>query len=131
MILYDMQSEVDWFYTGPQTFEDMKSDPERAELTRVPCVLYDNGAGKVYGYDTLEALASKWAVPYSGDAQGTFSTILARMDGTYRAEGVAEVEEIATEAKATADTAAASVDEYMDALLGLNATDETGATDAE
>ena len=37
----------------------------------------------------------------------------------------------ADEAKATAGTAAASVDEYMDALLGLGATDETGATDAE
>ena len=37
----------------------------------------------------------------------------------------------ADEAKATADTAAASVNEYMDALLGLNATDETEATDAE
>ena len=37
----------------------------------------------------------------------------------------------AQEAKATADTAAAGVNEYMDALLGLNTTDETGATDAE
>ena len=37
----------------------------------------------------------------------------------------------ATDAKATADTAAANVNEYMDALLGLNATDETEATDAE
>ena len=37
----------------------------------------------------------------------------------------------ADEAKATAGTAAASVNEYMDALLGLNATDETEATDAE
>ena len=37
----------------------------------------------------------------------------------------------ADEAKTTADTAAASVNEYMDALLGLNATSETEATDAE
>ena len=37
----------------------------------------------------------------------------------------------ADEAKAAADTAAASVDEYMDALLGLNTTDETEANDAE
>ena len=37
----------------------------------------------------------------------------------------------ADEAKATAGTAAASVNEYMDALLGLNATNETEATDAE
>ena len=37
----------------------------------------------------------------------------------------------ADEAKATADTTAASMNEYMDALLGLNTTDETEATDAE
>lgn len=37
----------------------------------------------------------------------------------------------ADEAKATAGTTAASVNEYMDALLGLGATDETEATDAE
>ena len=40
-------------------------------------------------------------------------------------------EATADEAKATVDTAAASMNEYMDALLGLNATDETEATDAE
>lgn len=37
----------------------------------------------------------------------------------------------ADEAKATADESAASVNEYMDALLGLDATNGTGATDAE
>lgn len=37
----------------------------------------------------------------------------------------------ADEAKGAADTAAASMNEYMDALLGLDATDETEATDAE
>ena len=42
-----------------------------------------------------------------------------------------EAKGVADEAKATAGTAAASVDEYMDALLGLSATDETEATDAE
>lgn len=37
----------------------------------------------------------------------------------------------ADEAKSTADTAAASMNEYLDALLGLGATNETEATDAE
>ena len=37
----------------------------------------------------------------------------------------------ADEAKSTADTAAASMNEYLDALLGLNTTSETEATDAE
>lgn len=42
-----------------------------------------------------------------------------------------EAASVAGEAKQAADTAAASVNEYMDALFGLNATDETEATDAE
>ena len=46
-------------------------------------------------------------------------------------EAAATAQTTADEAKATADTAAASVNEYMDALLGLSATDETEATDAE
>ena len=57
---------------------------------------------------------------------------------TISAEKVEEIEKLTTaaqttadEAKTTADTAAASVNEYMDALLGLTTTDETGATDAE
>ena len=46
-------------------------------------------------------------------------------------EAAATAQNTADEAKATAGTAAASVNEYMDALLGLSATDETEATDAE
>lgn len=42
-----------------------------------------------------------------------------------------EAKTAADEAKSTAGTAAASVNEYMDALLGLGTTDETEATDAE
>ena len=42
-----------------------------------------------------------------------------------------DAQKAADEAKTTADAAAASVNEYMDALLGLNTTDETEATDAE
>ena len=47
------------------------------------------------------------------------------------AEAAATAQTTADEAKATADTAAVSVNEYMDALLGLSATSETEATDAE
>lgn len=47
------------------------------------------------------------------------------------AEAAATAQTTADEAKATAGTAAASMNEYLDALLGLDATDETGATDAE
>lgn len=39
--------------------------------------------------------------------------------------------ETAREAKAIAEQAGTSVNEYMDTLLGLNTTNETEATDAE
>ena len=44
---------------------------------------------------------------------------------------VDEAASVVGEAKQAADTAAASVNEYMDALLGLNTTNEMEATDAE
>lgn len=49
-------------------------------------------------------------------------------DASKKADKAASV---AGEAKQAADTAAASVNEYMDALLGLNTTDETEAANAE
>lgn len=49
-------------------------------------------------------------------------------DASKRADEAASV---AGEAKQAADTAAASMAEYMDALLGLNATDETEAANAK
>ena len=44
---------------------------------------------------------------------------------------IEEAKQTASEAGTTADTAAASMNEYLDALLGLNMTSETEATDAE
>lgn len=49
-------------------------------------------------------------------------------DATAKAD---EAKATSDEAKTAADTTAASMNEYMDALLGLGATDETEATDAE
>lgn len=131
MLLYDQGASVDWFYTGTQTYDEMKADPLHKALTEVPCVLYDNGLGEIYSFEPLESVCGRWAVPYTGNPEQDFSNLASAMTGTYKAPGVAEAQQTADEAKTTADTAAASVDEYMDALLGLSATDETEATDAE
>ena len=138
MQLYDQVSSITWAYGGEMTPEEMREGDLYNELFEVPCVLYDNGAGKVYRFEPLETVCARWAVPYTGNPTQDFDSLTAAMDGTYKAPGVAEVEEkaataqtTADEAKATAGTAAASMNEYMDALLGLNTTDETGATDAE
>lgn len=131
MKLYDQTSAIEWFYGTEMTAEEMRGDRRYDQLFREPCVLYDDGAGKVYRFETLAGLAARCAVPQSGPAEVVYERCAECLGGTYRAPGVAEVETIATEAKATADTAAASVNEYMDALLGLNTTDETEAIDAE
>ena len=152
MILYDQTSPIDWFYDGQLQPEDMRGSEMYGRLFEEPCVLYDDGAGRVYSFEPLAAIASRCAVPMTGDAESAFDSCMAVMSGTYRAPGVAEVEEkadaaqtaaqtasetaataqtTADEAKATADTAAASMNEYMDALLGLDTTDETEAADAE
>ena len=144
MILYDGGS-VDWVYEGWKTVDQMQGDPRYARLLSEPCVLYDNGNGRAYRYEPLADLAARWAVPQELAPEEVFAEVSARMAGTYKAPGVAEVEEkadaaqtaaqtaseTAATAQATADTAAASVNEYMDALLGLGTTDETEATDAE
>ena len=138
MLLYN-GGPVDWFYDGLKTEDEMRADERYSKLFDAPCVLYDNGYSKAYEFDTLEHVCSKMAVPYSDSAaQYSFQCVMAFLDGTYNAPGVDQVYDIAydarntaDEAKATAGTAAASVDEYMDALLGLSATDETEATDAE
>ena len=152
MQLYDMKSSVNWVRGGELSAEQMRGMKECSGLFSAPCVLYDDGAGRVYSFEPLADAAARWCVPQVGGTDAAFAELKARMDGTYKAPGVAEVEEkadaaqtaaqtasetaataqtAADEAKTTADTTAASVNEYMDALLGLNATDETEATDAE
>ena len=137
MYLYDGTSDVDFFYAGTMTHAEISEDPSLADLVSAPCVLYDDGAGRVYRFDRLDVLADRYGIDMTDDAEQTFASVLSAMEKIPpdRAEQALEMAETAQqaadEAKATAGTAAASVNEYMDALLGLSATDETEATDAE
>lgn len=137
MYLYDGTSDVDFFYAGTMTHAEISEDPSLADLVSVPCVLYDDGAGRVYRFDRLDVLADRYGVEMTDDAEQTFAAVRSAMDeiapdrAGQALEMAESAQQTADEAKTTADTAAASVDEYMDALLGLGATDETEATDAE
>lgn len=133
MKLY-VSGPVDWFYDGWKTEDEMRADKRFKTLFDVPCVLFDNGKDRVYRFTALETLCARWAVPYTGNADTDYDNLIAAMSGTYKAPGAAEAQATADEAKSIAEqagTAAASVNGYMDALLGLGATDETEATDAE
>ena len=151
--IYDKKSDIKWFYTGETlTAKQMMDRPEYEGMFRCTAILFTNGAGSAYYWRDLSDLAAEYAVPSSGDPEEVLELINNAANGTYRAPGVAEVEEkadaaqtaaqtasetaataqaAADEAKTTAGTAAASMNEYLDALLGLNTTDETEATDAE
>ena len=137
MYLYDGTSDVDFFYAGTMTHAEISEDPSLADLVSAPCVLYDDGEGRVYRFDRLDVLADRYGIDMTDDAEQTFASVLSAMEEIPpdRAEQALEIAETAQqaadEAKATAGTAAASVNEYMDALLGLDATSETEATDAE
>lgn len=137
MYLYDGTSDVDFFYAGTMTHAEISEDPSLADLISTPCVLYDDGEGRVYRFDRLDVLADRYGVAMTDDPEQTFAAVRSAMDepATDKAEQALQMAEsaqqAADEAKTAADTAAASVNEYMDALLGLNATDETEANDAE
>lgn len=130
MYLYDGTSDVDFFYAGTMTHAEISEDPSLADLISTPCVLYDDGEGRVYRFERLDVLADRYGVEMTDDADQTFSAVRSAMDepATGKAE---QALQMAESAQQTADTAAASVNEYMDALLGLDATNETEATDAE
>lgn len=117
MILYDGVSDIDWFYDGKKTAEDMKYSDEYRALFDEPCILYDNASGKVYGFDPLDAVASRWGVPYYGSPDDVFGLILSVIDGTYNAPGVDRAVNIADEAKAIAEQA--GTDPQLQALASM------------
>lgn len=59
MIFYDGHSDINWFYDGIMTFDQMKNTAKYKEVTEVPVVLRDNGAGKVYGYERADKYAMR------------------------------------------------------------------------
>ena len=135
MQLYDGTSDIDWFYDGPKTRAKMDGDSRYPQDGRA--VLHDDGAGKVYSWQLLDVLCDAFDVTKTEDARADFDAVATAMEEIHpdRAEQALEIAETAKataeEAKTTTDTAAASMNEYLDALLGLDATNETEATDAE
>lgn len=117
MLLYDMKSSIYWFYDGSKSAEEMATDEQYHDLFSVPCVLFDDGCGKVYGFDTLENVALRFAVPYIGGPEQVFNDVKAKEAGTYKAPGVAEAQATAEEAKAIAEQA--GTDPQLQALATL------------
>lgn len=125
MKLYDGTSTVSWFYDGEKTADEMKGEPRYSRLFSCPCVLYDNGVGKVYDFEPLQDVCSRLAVAYTADVNETYTNVCAKLDGTYKADGVEEVEQIATAAQDAAKKAQAQAEQ---AAAGSNPELATFAT---
>lgn len=126
MRLYDGQSAVDWLFYGTMTKDQMLADERFSAMVQEPSVLLDDGAGGVYDWRFLSALAAEWGVDMTDDHQAVFDSVLAAMstsspDPVKEASEKADAaSETATEAKTTAD----SVQEQMNALTSAFATAE-------
>lgn len=84
MYLYDGESDVNWFYDGIMTFDEMKNSSKFREVTEVPVVLRDNGAGKVYGYIRADEYAKSWGLILDPqNPEKTIDEIFAKQNGTW------------------------------------------------
>ena len=84
MLYYDGHSDIDWFYDGLMTFEEMQNSVKYKEVTEVPVVLRDNGLGKVYGYIRADEYALSWGLVLDPhDPEKTIDEIFAKQNGTW------------------------------------------------
>lgn len=84
MIFYDGSSDIDWFYDGKMTFEEMKNSSKYHEVTEVPVVLRDNGSGRVYGYERADRYAlENGEVLDPQDPESTIQKIFNKQTGAY------------------------------------------------
>ncbi len=136
MRLYDKVSPITWFFDGEKTVEDMMSEDKYGALFASECVLYEDNDGVVFSFEPLEEVCKRLAIAYTVDVAASFADVVAKMDGTYKAEGVDEVAEKvdnATEmfAGATAELGVITSQTYTDGVdtqaalaeLGVNVAD--------
>lgn len=127
MFLYDGLSDIDWFYSGRMTSDQMSESDQYAILTEVPCVVYDV-AGKAYRYETLESARSRWCVPDLGKPEKTFAALVAVQSARWpdpyapAKEAMEKAEEAAGTANvalSTAEAASANANPQMVSLAKM------------
>lgn len=77
MELYDGVSDVNWFYLGKKTREEMDGDSRFPQDAR--SVLFDDGAGRVYRWRYLNMMCDEFGVAKTDDAQADFDSVVAAM----------------------------------------------------
>ena len=105
MLLYDNESSVDWFYDGAKTKEQMQADAKYSGMFDAPAVLYDNGAGKVYSWESLEDVCARYYVRYTSP-QSSFDELQKVFgSGRYLSDDVEDLQQGVVEAKEAAEEA--------------------------
>ena len=77
MILYDKVSDIKW-QNRTTTAEELAADPVHADLTKVDCVLFDNGEGMVYSWRRLADLKAQYGV-IEEDSEAALELVKAAM----------------------------------------------------
>ena len=133
MYLYDGTSDVDFFYAGTMTHAEISEDPSLADLVSAPCVLYDDGAGRVYRFDRLDVLADRYGIDMTDDAEQTFASVLSAMEKIPpdRAEQALEIAETAQQAADEAKGAVADATSAAQTAAEAAATAQTTADEAK
>ena len=105
MLLYDNESSVDWFYDGEKTKEQMQADAKYSGMFDAPAVLYDNGAEKVYSWESLEDVCARYYVRYTSP-QSSFDELQKVFgSGRYLSDDVEDLQQDVVEAKEAAEEA--------------------------
>ena len=123
MIIYDKKSPVRWFPSDSETsVADMKDDPRYAGMFGEQCVLMDDGAGSVYSWVYLSALASRYGAEEGETPEETLANIEAAMAVPPR-DPLAEIDEQAgmasdADVQAQLDEQAAAIEELATLVAG-------------
>lgn len=133
MIIYDGTSNVDWFYHGEKTAEEMRADPEFSGIFDGPALLYDNGAGKVYDWEPMADVCARWCVPLGPGVDLALDKVKGIAAGGFSdpSDVATEAKEAATEAKAIAEQAGTDPQLQALATMQVATMDLTEATSTD
>lgn len=118
MQLYTGSEPIDWVYHGLKTVEEMTGD-HRFPQPGTAAVLYDDGAGKVFDWIFLDALATRYGVEVT-ESQATYEAIIEAMNKPLPAVTVEELQKVSDTAAAAQDAAKKAQEQAEQAAAGSN-----------
>ena len=84
MLFYDGHSDINWFYDGPMSFNEMRNSLKYREVTEVPVILRDNGAGQVYGYIRADEYVKQYGLLLDfSNPEKTVEEVFAKGNGVW------------------------------------------------